>query len=198
MGKDFEQKNSDMIWLEAKITHTPDEKGKLIHFNGTATDVTEKHKVKEELDANIEKYMNIIENINGALYIINEQGLITFISKSIQNVFGYRPDEVIGKNYLEFILEEDIQIAKKGFASSSLEKNSLSEYHIKTKEGRPKLVNCINKAVFNKSEFAGIMGVLIDVSEGKNEEKSLEFQTQLLKNVGEGAIAINLIIDGSF
>ncbi len=151
----------------------------------------------EELAANVEKYSHIIENINGVLYITNANGFITFISNSVQGVFGYRKDEVLGMNFLKFVSEEDLQIAKSSFARLSAEKNSLSEYRFRSKEGKLKLVICISKTVYNRSKFAGVMGVLIDISEINNAEKGFQSHSNLLKNVGEGAIAINLITDGN-
>lgn len=154
-----------------------------------------KQETTEELAANISKYSHIIENINGALYMTNENGFVNFISKSVQDVFGYRKDEVLGKNFLKFVSEEDLQVAKTSFARLSAEKNSLSEFRFKSKEGKLKPVICISKTVFNKSEFAGVMGILIEVSEIKNAKEKFNSKSNLLKNVGEGAIAINLITE---
>lgn len=99
-------------------------------------------KANEErwLSTDIEKYQEIIEKINGAVYIIDEKGFITFISKSAQNIVGYEENEILGKNFLEFVAEKDKQIAIDAFSKLAAGKNSLLECHLITKDGKLKLM----------------------------------------------------------
>ena len=197
MHENFDKKNDKKISSsEAEINLDPDDAEKLFHLYGKEINITNRQEAIEELAGNVEKYKNIIETINGVVYLVDENGFILFISKSIQNVFGYRQVEVLGKNFFEFVPEEDLTIAKSRFAKLTTAKNSLSEYRLKSKDGKLKRVNFISKAVFNKSEFAGVMGILIDISKDNKATKILESQSHLLKTVGEGCIAINLISEG--
>ena len=192
MTENFQQKNDDRIKL-SKARITPNDKGDFIRLYGIAINVSDKQKTKEGLFANEEMYKNLIESIDGAVYIMNENGIVNFISKSIQNVCGYKQNEVLGKNFLEFILEEDLSIAKRSFARLASEKNGLSEYRLKSKDGKFKFAKFLNTAIFNKSKFAGVVGIVIDNSESKKSGQRLEFQTHLLNSVGEAVFAINLI-----
>lgn len=140
MTENFQQKNDDRIKL-SKARITPNDKGDFIRLYGIAINVSDKQKTKEGLFANEEMYKNLIESIDGAVYIMNENGIVNFISKSIQNVCGYKQNEVLGKNFLEFILEEDLSIAKRSFARLASEKNGLSEYRLKSKDGKFKFAN---------------------------------------------------------
>ena len=147
---------------------------------------------KEELAANEEKYSSVLENINSIVYYTNEKGIITFISKSTQNIFGYQQDEVLGKHFLEFVAEEDVLKAKSTFAKLAIKKKGLEELHLKSKDGQIKLVKLIHAAVFEESKFAGEMGIVIDFSGGHSEGQNLGFQSDLLNGVCEAIFAINL------
>jgi len=150
---------------------------------------------KKELTANEEKYTNILKNINSIVYYTNENGIITFISRSVQNVFGYQQDEVLGKHFLEFVAEEDSTKAKSTFARLRTENKGLEELRLKSKDGQLKLVKLIHAAVFDGSEFAGEMGIVIDISDGKKEKHSPGFPADLLNSVCEAIFTINLKIN---
>lgn len=159
---------------------------------------SQEQKADEEqwLSTDTEKYWNIIEKINGAVYIIDENGIITFISKSAQNIVGYEQDEILGKNFLEFVPEEDKQIAIDGFSKIEAGKNSLLECHLKTRNGKLKLMAIISTAIVNKFKFAGALGVLLDITKSKETERGLEIQSCLFQKISETIIAINLMVEG--
>ncbi len=147
---------------------------------------------KSELDVSDQKCSNILENINSVVYYTNENGYLTFISKSVQNVFGYQQEELLGRHFLEFVAKEDSLKAKSTFTRLAIEKKGLEELHLKSKDGKPKLVKLIHAAVFEETKFTGEMGIVIDISRGKREEQSLGFQSDLLNNVREVVSTINL------
>lgn len=153
-----------------------------------------KHKRKkpnEELAAFEKKYVDLMENINSAVYKTNEHGIFTFISKSVQNIFGYQPDDIVGKHILDFVYEEDSSKAKSSFARLAIEKKVHEEMRLKSKDGSVKLVKLIHAAVFEDSKFAGDMGIVVDIYDSMRKENSLGFHSELLNGVCEAAISVD-------
>ena len=142
-----------------------------------------KQETKEESGSNEEKYTNILKNINSIVYNANEKGILTFISKSVQNVFGYQQAEVLGKHFMDFVPREDSLKAENTFARLAIDKKHIEELHIKSKDGKSKLVKLIHSAIFEGSRFAGEMGIVIDISGNQREQYSLGFQSDLLNSV---------------
>ena len=50
------------------------------------------------------------ESLDGIL-LVNEAGLISFASQSVQNILGYEPGELVGKNAFEFVHPSDMEWA---------------------------------------------------------------------------------------
>lgn len=144
---------------------------------------SKKQEAQEELGFNEEKYSNILKNINSIIYYTNEKGIITFISKSVFNVFGYEQDQVLGKHFMDFVPSEDSHKAENSFARLAIEKKHIEELHIISKDGTSKLVKLIHLAIFEVSRFAGEMGIVIDISANQRQKYSLGFQTDLLNSV---------------
>lgn len=58
-----------------------------------------------ELRENRDRYRRLVEGLRDEylFYATNEAGIITYISPSIYNILGYRPDQVLGDNWREFV-----------------------------------------------------------------------------------------------
>ncbi|MEI6823166.1 MAG: PAS domain-containing protein [Bacteroidota bacterium] len=56
-----------------------------------------------DLDKSENKYRNLIENINDVIYEIDNTGIITYISPNIEKLLEYKHEEIIGKEYNQFV-----------------------------------------------------------------------------------------------
>ncbi len=63
-------------------------------------------KVHAELRKSEELYRSLADNIPDLVYSLNENGVIQTINQATR-MFGYEPEELIGKSFPEFIYEED-------------------------------------------------------------------------------------------
>ncbi|KKK61482.1 hypothetical protein LCGC14_3013890, partial [marine sediment metagenome] len=78
------------VWVGPVI-----QSGKIIALVSHAMDVTESKKKEEELRLQSE----IIENMSEGVYLIKfEDGTIIFTNPAFEEMFGYNPSEIIGKN----------------------------------------------------------------------------------------------------
>ncbi|MBU0734149.1 MAG: PAS domain-containing protein [Proteobacteria bacterium] len=60
---------------------------------------------------------------------------MTYISPVIESILGYHPSEIIGKNYAEFIYQEDRDRVLERFEKLRLEILGPDEYRILSKSG---------------------------------------------------------------
>ena len=49
------------------------------------------------------KFKNLIENLSEVIYEIDNQGTITYISPAVEKLLGYSQEDVIGKNFIQFV-----------------------------------------------------------------------------------------------
>jgi len=52
------------------------------------------------------KYRNVIENATDIIYSTDEEGFFTFINPIGSDAFGFSLEEIIGKRYIDFVLDE--------------------------------------------------------------------------------------------
>jgi PAS domain S-box-containing protein len=166
---------------------------------GVAIDVTEQTAAKEALRKSEEKYRELVENINDVLYIIDREGLITYISPVIESVLGYRADELIGKRFFDYICRQDQARLKSDFARAIDVISSPREYRFLDKTGETKWCRVSSRPISEGREKIGIQGVLVDISHSKHLEEQLQ-RAQKMEALGTlaGGVAhdLNNILSG--
>jgi len=134
-----------------------------------------------ELRESEERYRDLVENMNDAIYVVDEGGGISYISPVIDRMTGYRPDEVIGRDFRDFFLNDarDQMTAEfQGFLSG-VSRNG--EYVLLKKSGEAMWVRASSRPICNGDRIVGIQGILTDITDRKTAEQQLETKARELE-----------------
>lgn len=137
-------------------------------------EVYEHKKTLKALKENEEKYRDLVENINDVIYSTDVAGVITYISPVVQQMLGFKPMEIIGRSFAEFIYEEDLPEIIQRFQSLLDGHVGPSEYRILHKSGEIRWVRTSSRPVKEHGEVIGIRGILSDITEKKFLEEQLK------------------------
>jgi PAS domain S-box-containing protein len=125
------------------------------------------------LQVSEERYRKIIECISEAVYEIDDKGVVTFISPSIEKLIGYTPEEITGTTILNFIDEKGYSL-KERIQELKNSKEINGEFRMLTKAGEECWIRFSTKAKHDNEVFTGGYGILFDVSEKKKTEIALQ------------------------
>ena len=128
-----------------------------------------------------EKYRKLIENISDVIFEVNDEGIITYISPVVSIFLGYLPEEVIGKNFIDFVYEDEKQSIIKRFTDLREEKDINNEYRLISKGGELFWVRLSTKAIFEGNVFKGGSGTIIDINKRKQAEETLVKERRLFE-----------------
>jgi len=143
----------------------------------TSTDITGRWKAEHALKENKQRFKTIIEYSFDAIVIIDEKGLIKYVSPSIHHLIGFQPDELLGKNAFDFIHKPDIEsVLEKLEAVMRNDEVDFADYRSVTKQGKLKWLEAKAKNMFDNKHVNGILVSLRDISERK---RLMEEQTML-------------------
>jgi two-component system nitrate/nitrite sensor histidine kinase NarX len=178
------KKNGESYWELASISPIRNAEGTITHFAKLAQDITERKQAQEALQKSEERYRDLVENLNDVIYALDGDARITYISPAVEPFMGYRPTEVMGHHFTEFIYPEDldrIQASFREILSGRLVEPD--EYRIVTKAGGIRWMRTSSRPIVVENRFSGVQGVLADVTERVLAEQAL----QDAKEVAEAA-----------
>jgi PAS domain S-box-containing protein len=163
-------------------------------LEGTIHDITERKKLEEY----ILTFKKAIEASTDAIFITDLKGTITFVNPGFTNIYGFTPEETIGKATPR-ILKSGImkQEDYEHFWKTLIDKQPVNGQLInKTKDGR--LLNIegsSNAIVDEKGRIIGFLSIQRDISDRVKMEQNILFKTTLLEAQTEASLDGILVVD---
>ncbi len=134
-------------------------------------------RVTELLFQSEKKYRELVEIKNEALFTVDDDKIITYISPVIESLTGYRPEEVVGKDYRLFLVPEHLGQVEHQFQEAMGGSIVQAEFQVRRKSGELLWLQASDRPVIpviDGDQVVGIQGVLTDISERKAAELKLE------------------------
>ncbi len=160
--------------------------GKAIPYHGRTARVTavrdiSERKLAEEATSHGDEYFRaLIENVWDVINVVAEDGTITYVSPSVQRLFGYSPEEIVGKNVFDFIHQEDQSKAIKTLAREirSVSTSRAHEVRFQGGDGCWRVVEATGKRIVGSSGETCIVVTSRDITERKQAEEALSHSEQ--------------------
>jgi PAS domain S-box-containing protein len=84
-------------WFLIRAAPFLDETGRIIRWYGTSTDIEDRKRAEDELRRSEARYRVVVETASDAVISMDESGTIILANPATKSVFGYSPEELIGK-----------------------------------------------------------------------------------------------------
>lgn len=133
--------------------------------------------------------------VEGICIVRMEDGIIVETDRTFEKMFGYEPGEMIGKEVstinapTEYTPEETRENIMDGLKKYGAWKGEVKNLN---KEGKGFWCNA-NVFVMDHPEFGEVLiSVHTDITERKEQEEYLRFQSQIITNLAEGVCLVNI------
>lgn len=174
------------IWVRTSKIPLYDERDNINGVIGIFEDISERKKIEGELVKSKERYDQLSRESRSIAFETDVDGVFTFISSVVEDVLGYRVEELLGKKSVyEMVPKEDLKdILEKGEEIEITRKNLVDfEHRLLTKGGDPIWFITNGSILRDESgQSLGFRGICIDISKLKEKEdqiKYLSFHDQL-------------------
>ncbi len=122
-----------------------------------------------------EKYGSIVENELLGIYILDAEGKIAYVNRGFTKLFGYQPEEVLGRNPLELIHPDDRELIRRNLERRIRGEPMRRPYVFRAlrKDGQTLELQVFARRI----DYAGqpaVQGVLIDVTRQRQAERLQE------------------------
>lgn len=102
------RKDGSLFTAQYSASMIKDEAGEPLCMFGSFLDITEHKRMQDSLRESEEKFRIITEQSFDAIFTADLDGTLTYASPAVTAIFGYRPDEMIGRKAMEFVSESDV------------------------------------------------------------------------------------------
>ncbi|HLB04696.1 MAG TPA: PAS domain S-box protein, partial [Gaiellaceae bacterium] len=92
------RKDGDLRWIRLTTSRASDSEGRAVLI-AVIDDVTEKKRAEEALRASEERFRELFENAYDLMYTLDLDGTIVSLSRSVERIMGYAPDELVGQHF---------------------------------------------------------------------------------------------------
>jgi PAS domain S-box-containing protein len=137
----------------------------------------------KELQTSEEKYQMLVEGVSDVLFEIDHQGVVLYFSPVGKVIWEYDQADVIGKNFIEFVHQDDRELAIKRFQELVAGMEYPLTFRIKSKSGKYIWARTKTKPRMENGRFMGASGILTDITDQKQAEEALRESEALLQSL---------------
>ena len=169
------RKDGSVFDVEVSVQYRPTDGGRLVCF---LRDVTERKLAEEALREGEEQFDQLAEQSGTIAWEVDAQGLYTYASRLSEAVWGYRPDELVGRMHFYDLHPEEGREAFKTAALAVFERKEPFRNLVNAaqgKDGRLVWISTAGIPLLNADgTLRGYRGSDTDVTERKQAEERIE------------------------
>lgn len=161
-----------------------DEQGNPARMIGTIQDITERKQIEDALRQSEARYRSIVETAQEGIWLLDSQGITTYVNPKMADILGYTIDEMMGRTMFDFMDESILPEAQKNMERRSMGINEQHEFRFKHKTGTDVWTTIATSAIMNEQgQFVAALGMVTDITERKQLEAHKQESEHMLQNI---------------
>ncbi|GET39816.1 PAS domain-containing sensor histidine kinase [Microseira wollei] len=104
-----QRKDGSWCWMTANNSAIKDADGNIVGLQGIVRDISDRKQVETALIESERKYRILVETSQDMIWATDKQGRYTFVNSAARQIYGYSPEEMIGRPFVDFIAPEEWQ-----------------------------------------------------------------------------------------
>jgi len=165
---------------------------------GIGFDVTDKTKAEEALAESEKRYRLISENTRDLICLHKPDGSYTYVSPSVFDISGYRPEELMDKSPFYFFDPQDLDKLKSAFSNITLNSSRTNVFRFVKKDGKTISMEMTFQPIFTETgELVQIQTVCRDISHRIATEKEISRYLENLEGMNKELIEAKEIAEKS-
>ncbi|MCZ0898407.1 PAS domain S-box protein, partial [Microcoleus sp. HI-ES] len=150
--------------------------GEIVMTVGVSRDMTERKAAEEAVKASESKYRSLVETSQDMIWSVDAIGRYTFVNPAVKYIYGYEPEEMIGRPFSDFVTPEqnqkDLEVFARLLAGESIFQYETTQI---AKDGSMKHLMFNAIALYDETgNFLGTTGTAADITDRKQTEAALQ------------------------
>jgi two-component system NtrC family sensor kinase len=185
---DYRRKDGKIITCLETAVAIKDENGKIIEYQGTILDISQRKKLQQELKKSEEKYHTIFDNVPVSIFLIDANGKVVDVNRYHVDVIMKNlmsKEEYVDRHILDFDFLKGTMMGEKFTELLKGKHFYIREaYFPDSYRGGPKCYNIQGTPLLANGRVTGAIVLLADVTDLKKLQREL-MQSEKLSALGE-------------
>ncbi|MFZ4441252.1 MAG: PAS domain S-box protein [Syntrophales bacterium] len=180
-----------VFWAHLESTAAQDADGTPV-FRIVMSDNPERKRMEEALKESEFNIRNMAEQLVDVLFATDDSGFITFVSPSALQMFGWKPEEMAGRSFIEYLSLTEIPGAVAQFKDAlvSGKKIKNQSFVMKRKDESAFQGELSSSVIWKEGRTAGTVGIIRDITERTRAEEELKESEERYRNQVEAIIDV--------
>ncbi len=152
---------------------------------------------EEALRESEERYRILTENSLTGIFV-HQDGLQVYVNDRFAEIFGYTPEEMLGKPFYEVVHPDDLDFVKRGGMARSVGKTIIPPHYecrVLHRDARTKWVE-VRATTITYGGRTAALGNIYDITDRKRSEEALQESEEkyrtIIENIEEGYYEVDL------
>jgi PAS domain S-box-containing protein len=177
------RKNRSIIWISENARVVRDGEGRVLYYEGTVEDITERKRTEEALRDSELLYHSLVECLPQNIFRKDKQGRFTFCNTRFCTTIGKTPEQIIGRSDFDFFpaelaskyQQDDHRVMETHEPFETVEAHQTPDHgKIHVQVVKTPLYDAVGNVI-------GVQGIFWDVTERKKMEEALAYERDLLR-----------------
>jgi len=108
LAKRYLRPGGEPVWADLTVSCVRDEQGEVRYLIAQIIDITDSVRAREALARSEEHYRLLAENSSDVVFRASLAGVLEWASPSATEVLGWKPEQVLGRSILDYVVNSDI------------------------------------------------------------------------------------------
>jgi len=174
-----------------------DSAGNMVGAIESVRDVTERKRVEVALRESEERFRSVVENAPTGIFTVDNAYKFIYANDELCRIVDYAREQVIGRNFLEFLDEESRQIVADRYIRRQRGEDvpPRYEFNIVRKDGEKRRAEISSTAIKDPAGNVQTVGQILDVTERKRAEEESRAARQRLLDIIDFLPDATFVID---
>ncbi|WP_166397042.1 PAS domain S-box protein [Rubrobacter marinus] len=143
-----------------------------------------------------ERFGSLVRNASDIVSVLDAGGTIRYQSPAVERILGHRPEDMVGNSAFDYVHPEDARTVAEAFTEAlSRAEQARVEYRFLHADGSWRYLESAATDLLSDPSVRGVVVNSRDVTERKEAEEALRYQSQLNKTITDNAASCLFMMD---
>lgn len=161
------------------------------YLAGITWGVAERTRLKQALGESEGRYRTVVEKINDAIFMVDPEGKITYMSPAIERMSRYKAAELVEMRFTRLVHPEDLPRMIGLFRGVLEGQIGSHESRLLQKDGSVRFVRTHRRPLAEGGRVVRVTGVMTDITDRRLAEAESERLVAAIEQAGEAVVITN-------